>query len=305
MEADEWATSIGREWFDLANGTIEDKKEAVRKLIHEQIHQVLIGTEDSEINKLREVFDEFAAKNTNSSLNKYLYNLTEEDKKLYYTDGKINRRGLEEFLVETLTSKELALALDSIDADKVERGKRKQSLLQKIFNFLAKAFGWKINNKQGLLQKEFNALSTVFTIYDNQQKEVEEIVEPKTEEEKPVVKKKVVRKKVNTNQLEITLEEEKKEPETQQEQTNEVNEEPIVEQDNTIVNDTQSVDNSSIVSDDDLIDFSSIQETKTSKDVIDDKSSSISDFINRFEGDEREQIVDRINKGEFNISCKK
>jgi len=261
IEVPAGTTVIGKEWLDLANGTIEDKKEAVRKLIHEQIHQVLIGTKDSEIDKLREVFDEFAAKNTNSSLNKYLYNLTEEDKKLYYTDGKINRRGLEEFLVETLTSKELALTLDSIDADKVESGKRKQSLLQKIFNFLAKAFGWKINNKQGLLQKEFNTLSTVFTIYDNQQKEVEEIVEPKTEEEKPVIKKKVVRKKVNTKQLELTLDEDLKEPEVQEE-INETKEEPIVEQDNTIVSDTQSVDSSSIISDDDLINFSSIQEEK-------------------------------------------
>ena len=154
---------VGREWFNLLNGTIAQREEAVRKLVHERLHLILHSNGNEKyIEQIRDIFNEFVAKSTNENLNKYKFNDTAEQEARYWTDGKLNEVGLEEFLVETLTSKELADELNSIQVEEVVDNKPvKKSLLQKIMERLADMFGWNI--KEGsLYEKEFNVLRDFF-----------------------------------------------------------------------------------------------------------------------------------------------
>lgn len=154
---------VGREWFNLLNGTIAQREEAVRKLVHERLHLILHSDGNEKyIEQIRDIFNEFVAKSTNENLNKYKFNDTAEQEVRYWTDGKLNEIGLEEFLVETLTSKELADELNSIQVEEVVDNKQvKKSLLQKIMERLADMFGWNI--KEGsLYEKEFNVFRDFF-----------------------------------------------------------------------------------------------------------------------------------------------
>lgn len=155
---------LGKEWLEMATSNdLEERKQAAKKLIHEQLHILLTGENSKYIEQIREVFDEFAEKNTNEELNKYLYKW---DEARYYTDGKLNQEGLEEFLVETLTSNELANALNNIETISTEDKTKKESLFQKIMKVLAKILG--IDIKQGsLYEKEFKLLRDVLSS-DNQ-----------------------------------------------------------------------------------------------------------------------------------------
>lgn len=150
---------IGKEWLDLANGSINDRKEAMRKLVHEGLHLVLVKEENKKyVEQIREIFDEFAESDlvkNDKDLQQYLYLF---DKNRYYTNGKLNLEGLEEFLIESLTSKELSDALNNIKS--TNRLKRKESLLQQIMNLLCELFGWDIK-KGSLYQKEFQLLGDI------------------------------------------------------------------------------------------------------------------------------------------------
>ena len=152
---------VGKEWLELLNGSITQKKEAVRKLVHERLHLVLHSDGNNKyIEQIREIFDEFKEKNTNENLNVYYY-LDNQDK--YYKNGKLNEAGLEEFLVETLTSKELADGLNSIQSEDIINNKKvKKSLLQKIMERLAKIFGWNIE-AGSLYEKEFKLLGDIMS----------------------------------------------------------------------------------------------------------------------------------------------
>lgn len=182
---------LGKEWLEMATSdNIEERKQAAKKLIHEQLHILLSGENSKYIEQIREVFDEFAEKNTNEELNKYLYKWDEER---YYTDGKLNQEGLEEFLVETLTSNELANALNNIETNSNENKNKKESLFQKIMKLLANILG--IDIKEGsLYEKEFKLLRDIFTTpeqleinfeeqtTETQTTQIEETTNEKTEE---------------------------------------------------------------------------------------------------------------------------
>ena len=151
---------VGKEWLAMATSENEyDRKEAVKKLIHEQLHLILHDGNTKYIEQIREIFDEFAAKNTNENLNKYLYKF---DEARYYKDGKLNEEGLEEFLVESLTSNELAEGLNAIDSTDTEDKSKKKSLLQRIMEVLAEMLGFDIR-KGSLYAKEFKLLRDVLS----------------------------------------------------------------------------------------------------------------------------------------------
>ena len=182
---------LGKEWLEMAtSNNIEERKQAAKKLIHEQLHILLSGDNSKYIEQIREIFDEFAERNTNKELDKYLYKWDEER---YYTDGKLNQEGLEEFLVETLTSNELANALNNIETNSTEDKTKKESLFQKIMKLLANILG--IDIKEGsLYEKEFKLLRDIFSTseqlelnFEEQTKEtqttqVEETTNKETEE---------------------------------------------------------------------------------------------------------------------------
>ena len=149
---------VGREWLAMATSENEaERKEAVKKLIHEQLHLIIHDGNTNYIEQIREIFDEFAAKNTNEALSKYLYKW---DEGRYYTDGKLNEEGLEEFLVESLTSNELAEGLNSINSD--GKTSKPKSLFQKIMKVILDMLG--IDIREGsLYAKEFKLLRDVLS----------------------------------------------------------------------------------------------------------------------------------------------
>lgn len=151
---------VGKEWLSMATSENEaDRKEAVKKLIHEQLHLIIHDGNTQYIEQIREVFDEFAAKNTNEVLNKYLYKW---DEARYYKDGKLTEEGLEEFLVESLTSNELAEGLNAIEAATDNNTDKKKSLFQKIMEVITKMLGIDIK-KGSLYEKEFKLLRDVLS----------------------------------------------------------------------------------------------------------------------------------------------
>ena len=145
---------IGKEWFDeMANGNENDRKEAIRKLIHENLHLILSKPENRHfIEDIRGIFNQFKNKNNDKNAEVYLFNTIKEHELKYWYDIKrdkdgnvidrtkleeINENGLEEFLVESLTSKILANALNNIKSDNP-----KKSLFDKIIDFLLQLFDW-------------------------------------------------------------------------------------------------------------------------------------------------------------------
>lgn len=160
---------VGREFMDMINGNMADKRQAIRKLIHEQLHLILgnknfINPETGRnryIEQIESIFNKFkdVVGENDPVFSKYLFTEAE-----YQTDGKINDVGLEEFLVETLTSEELARKLNEIPSDETFEGtNNKKSLFQVIMEKLAKMFNWPIK-KGSLYYEELQALRDVLSV---------------------------------------------------------------------------------------------------------------------------------------------
>lgn len=260
---------IGREWLSLLNGTISDQKQAVRKLVHERLHEVLhTNGNEKYVEQIRDIFNEFVAKNTNESLNQYKFDSTPEQKAEYWTDGKLNTKGLEEFLVETLTSKELAEGLNNIQVEEtIDNKSVKKSILQKIMERLADIFGWGIT-KGSLYEKEFNVLRDFFE--DNTDETIDSTTETET-------------------QSDVQTESNFDEPITEEK----------IEKEETITLEQQEDDME--FEDDDSVFASSILETSTSENA---KFANTSSLTNKLPLSQQVDLIDKINNGEIQTSCK-
>ena len=167
--------TVGPVWLNSYNS---NKSYATRLLIHEQLHSILRDKkENTNIDKIRSIYDEFSrvlndknsdeykkliasldaikgndTRTSDEILSTYLFN----DEEKYFKDGVITREGLEEFLIESLTSRALATALNNIEVENAKINEPK-TLLQKILKFLSDLFGWGIN-ENSLYAKELNLL---------------------------------------------------------------------------------------------------------------------------------------------------
>lgn len=156
---------IGKEWLDeLVNASESGRREAVRKLVHEQLHLTLHSNGNEHyIEDIRSIFDEFVKKNKDENANVYTFTTIDKLKERYYDEnGKLNAEGLEEFLVESLTSTTLANALNNIEADNKTE---KKTLFGKIIDFLVKLFNWTgvTDIKEGsLYEQELNIINDLF-----------------------------------------------------------------------------------------------------------------------------------------------
>lgn len=156
--------TVGKRWLDMFNNPAS-RRQAIRKLIHEELHNKLYAGPDNNhsknngyIRSAQQIYDEFKAAIENGELERkgFSKNVVEHLKQ-YLFEG--NENGLEEFLVESLTSEELATALNSIDAT-FDKKKGAKNLFQKILELMAKVFGW--NVRQGsLYEKELNVLRNI------------------------------------------------------------------------------------------------------------------------------------------------
>lgn len=149
---------ITERWIELANNP-NTRNEAIRKLIHEQIH-VLLNIEDNSkfIKKIQEVYEEFEKefnKNKTDIIEKYI-NSFNSYKNENGSENTIVK--LEEFVVESLTSVEFANYLNNIE---VYKRNSKTSLLNAIFDIIFELLGLNLN-KKSLYAKELKTLNDVF-----------------------------------------------------------------------------------------------------------------------------------------------
>lgn len=175
---------VGEKWMEMMSNP-NSRREAIRKLMHEQLHHLLNRKDKKAIlNNIEGIFKEFEnALNDEKSIAKLKeVGLDIEHLKQYLFEG--NQNALEEFIVESLTSEELATALNNIEAKDYKKG-RIANLFQKILDFLSKLFNWGV--KEGsLYEKELYTIRTTFSKQNNvTETEVqaeEEIVQPQQEE---------------------------------------------------------------------------------------------------------------------------
>lgn len=157
-------TTLGKRWVDMFNEEGEFagyepgayKRQAIRKLIHEQLHHRLYqsGRRDEYLRKIEEIYNDFRNsldnldEETRNRISKYLFSdeISAGNKHI----------ALEEFLVESLTSEELVNYLNSVDAE-FEKKKLSNNLWQRILKVLSDIFGWEIR-KGSLREKELYAL---------------------------------------------------------------------------------------------------------------------------------------------------
>lgn len=160
--------TVGTRWLEKFKNP-NDRKRAIRILIHEQLHIKLHEDKnkyDAYINSIKQIYKEFEdyldANNVpaDDHIRAYLF-------KNYKGDEQ-----LEEFLVETLTNEELARYLNGIDA-KSSKSKGAKNLFQKILELLSNVFGWKVR-EGSLYEKELNTLRSSFSnnLYNNIDKEI-------------------------------------------------------------------------------------------------------------------------------------
>ena len=163
-------------------------EEAFRHLVHETIHRKLTELSEKQktelFDEIREVFDDFVKANKEEGIEGfdlfYYENDIKVDKKgkpvkdgdgkpirIYHDkDGKINNKGLEEFLIESLTRPKLIARLNSIPSgegnmqNRTVGNLRAKSLFQRILAAIAKLFDLKIN-KGSLLEKEYKLFEKV------------------------------------------------------------------------------------------------------------------------------------------------
>lgn len=186
-------TVIGTKFLSYLDN-VETRPRAIRILMHEQLHQILhTNGNEKYIGSIKEIYDDFenAIKGTKDydTLSKFLFTNEKDDVKL------------EEFLVESLTNKQLVDALNNIKvADTIDKSK-KTSLFEKILRAISNIFGWDI--KEGSLRaKEIEAFSKALSEIEKPKEEtkVEDVKDKDTDTRVEVDEKKDVEPEVDTKQ---------------------------------------------------------------------------------------------------------
>ena len=226
--------TVGKRWLDMFNNPTT-RNQAIRKLIHEQLHYKLSRSKGY-VRSVQSIYDEFKEYLDKNNVPKDAH-----IRAYLFENESTQLRALEEFLVESLTSEELAKYLNSIKTS-VPTKHGAKNLWQKILMALSDIFGWNIT-KGSLYEKELNTIREL--------KLSSETVEQNTE--------------IQTDNSESNVEQEdnslQKDNDNDIQENNKTDEEKIEVQDE----ETEETDESS----DDFIDFSD--------DLIDEFESSITE----------------------------
>lgn len=226
--------TVGKRWLDMFNNPTT-RNQAIRKLIHEQLHYKLRKSKEY-VRSVQSIYDEFKEYLDNNNVPKDAH-----IRAYLFENENTQLRALEEFLVESLTSEELAKYLNGIKTS-VPTKRGAKNLWQKILITLSDIFGWKIT-KGSLYEKELNTIREL--------KLSSETVEQNTETQTDNTE-------TQTNNSESNVEQEDN---NNVQENNKTNEEKIEVQDE----ETEETDESS----DDFVDFSD--------DLIDEFESSITE----------------------------
>lgn len=285
---------VGNDWLSRTVDANTAGDDAVRVLIHEKLHSQINNSRNPKQfrEKLRTIYDDFVKAidadlaNLNDStfdeinarfdnkaanidaLRGYLTHVKEYQFEKFSTRPDTQ---LEEFIVESLTSKGLMDYLNSVKVEGEHKGKT-SSLWQKIMEFISRLFGIEIRD-ESLRAKEFNILANKFK---------ENKVAPKTEV-----------KEETKAPVEGTLE--FKEDETKPEEK--VPEE--VPADDNITNITEGNDAVDEDELDDLLNMGSSVDDKTLSSF-----SSLYSAVRALPMDEQSRMFDMVERGEFSISCR-
>lgn len=159
--------TVGKKWVDLFKNP-NTRSQAIRKLIHEQLHSKLSNNRGY-VRSAKAIYQEFKD-NLDRGIENEWYkkwreenNISKEDADKYfrqYLNEDLDKNvAFEEFLVESLTSKDLAQMLNNIETNETTGSKRK-NMFQKILEFLSKVFDWGVV-KGSLYEKELNTLRNI------------------------------------------------------------------------------------------------------------------------------------------------
>lgn len=285
---------VGNDWLSRTVDANTAGDDAVRVLIHEKLHSQIDNSRNPKQfrEKLRTIYDDFVKaidtdlanlndstfdeinarfdnKATNiDALRGYLTHIKEYQFEKFSTRPDTQ---LEEFIVESLTSKGLMDYLNSVKVEGEHKGKT-SSLWQKIMEFISRLFGIEIRD-ESLRAKEFNILANKFK---------ENKVAPKTEVKEET--KVPVEGALKFNDDEVKPEE--KVPEE-------------VPTDDNITNITEGND---AVDEDELDDLLNMGSS------VDDKTlgsfSSLYSAVRALPMDEQSRMFDMVERGEFSISCR-
>ena len=285
---------VGNDWLSRTVDANTAGDDAVRVLIHEKLHSQINNSRNPKQfrEKLRTIYDDFVKAidadlaNLNDStfdeindrfdnkaanidaLRSYLTHIKEYQFEKFSTRPDTQ---LEEFIVESLTSKGLMDYLNSVKVEGEHKGKT-SSLWQKIMEFISRLFGIEIRD-ESLRAKEFNILANKFK---------ENKVAPKTE-----VKEETKAPVEGT--LEFNDDETKPEGKVPEE----------VPADDNITNITEG---------NDLVDEDELDDLLNMGSSVDDKTlssfSSLYSAVRALPMDEQSRMFDMVERGEFSISCR-
>lgn len=280
---------VGNDWLSRTVDAKEAGDDAVRVLIHEKLHSQINNSRNPKQfrEKLRTIYDDFVKAidadlaNLNDStfdeinarfdnkaanidaLRGYLTHIKEYQFEKFSTRPDTQ---LEEFIVESLTSKGLMDYLNSVRVEGEHKGKT-SSLWQKIMEFISRLFGIEIRD-ESLRAKEFNVLAEKF-----KDKKTTPKTEVKEETKTPV-----------EGNLEF------KEDEVQNEETPTDDNNLSISEGNNEVNEDDL---------DDLLNMGSSIDDKTLSSF-----SSLYSAARALPMDEQSRMFDMVERGEFSISCR-
>lgn len=285
---------VGNDWLSRTVDANTAGDDAVRVLIHEKLHSQINNSRNPKQfrEKLRTIYDDFVKAidadlaNLNDSnfdeinarfdnkaanidaLRGYLTHIKEYQFEKFSTRPDTQ---LEEFIVESLTSKGLMDYLNSVKVEGEHKGKT-SSLWQKIMEFISRLFGIEIRD-ESLRAKEFNILADKFK---------ENKVTPKTE-----VKAETKAPVEGTIEFDDNkVESEGKIPEGVPDDYNPLN----IGKANIKVEENQL---------NDLLNMGSSVDDKTLSSF-----SSLYSAVRALPMDEQSRMFDMVERGEFSISCR-
>lgn len=285
---------VGNDWLSRTVDANTAGDDAVRVLIHEKLHSQINNSRNPKQfrEKLRTIYDDFVKAidadlaNLNDStfdeinarfdnkaanidaLRSYLTHIKEYQFEKFSTRPDTQ---LEEFIVESLTSKGLMDYLNSVKVEGEHKGKT-SSLWQKIMEFISRLFGIEIRD-ESLRAKEFNILANKFK---------ENKVAPKTEV-----------KEETKAPVEGTLEFKEDETKPEEKVPEEV---PADDNLSNITEGNDAVDEDEL---DDLLNMGSSVDDKTLGSF-----SSLYSAVRALPMDEQSRMFDMVERGEFSISCR-
>lgn len=285
---------VGNDWLSRTVDANTAGDDAVRVLIHEKLHSQINNSRNPKQfrEKLRTIYDDFVKAidadlaNLNDStfdeinarfdnkaanidsLRSYLTHIKEYQFEKFSTRPDTQ---LEEFIVESLTSKGLMDYLNSVKVEGEHKAKT-NSLWAMIMEFISRLFGIEIRD-ESLRAKEFNILANKFK---------ENKVAPKTEVKEET--KAPIEGTLEFNDNEVKPKE--KIPEE-------------VPADDNITNITEGNDTVNEDELDDLLNMGSSVDDKTLSSF-----SSLYSAVRALPMDEQSRMFDMVERGEFSISCR-